>query len=189
MNAPDDRTLIAACIAGDQNAWVALVGRYERLIYSILLRHGLSESQAADVFQEVCLILLEKLDRLRDESCLAAWLMTVTRRECWKTLRRRDVAGAEDAMPLLMNQPANGSQPEDLVAQWEARQAVWDALARIGEPCRTLLQRLYYAQPAPSYAAIAAELGVPEGSIGPTRARCLKKLRHAMGGQHYRVRK
>lgn len=187
MADPSDQTLITACLSGDKAAWATLIERYERLIYSIPLRYGLSESQSADIFQDVCLILLEKLDHLRDEARLAAWLGTVTRRECWKMMRRRDAAGAEDAVPFLSERAASDARPEEIVAEWEAWQAVRAALEQIGERCRDLLRRLYYTTPTPSYESIASELDIPTGSIGPTRARCLKKLQHAMGGHHYRV--
>ena len=187
MDPSDDQALIAACVAGDRNAWAALVERYERLIYSIPLRYGLNEGEAADIFQDVCLILMEKLDTLRDENRLSSWLATVTRRECWKIMRRRDAAGAEDPDLILDTQPANDREVDDVVERWEAWQAVRAALTQVGDRCRLLLRRLYYTNPAPSYLAIATELGVSEGSIGPTRARCLKKLHHAMGGVHYRV--
>ncbi len=187
MDQPDDRSLITACVGGDRNAWVLLVERYERLIYSIPLRYGLSESEAADIFQDVCLILLEKLEQLRDEARLSAWLATTTRRECWKVMRRRDAAGAEDPSLVLSGQPDGGDDLGEVVERWEAWQAIRAAMTQLGERCRLLLRRLYYTTPTPSYSVIASELGVPEGSIGPTRARCLKKLYHTMGGSLYRV--
>lgn len=184
---PSDQTLIATCLKGDKAAWATLIHRYERLIYSIPIRYGFSESEAADVFQDVCLILLEKLNDLRDETRLASWLGTVTRRECWKAMRRRDAASTEDPIPLLTAQPAHHDEPDALVAEWEAWQAVRHALSQLGERCRELLRRLYYTTPTPNYETIAAELNISVGSIGPTRARCLKKMHHIMGGERYRV--
>lgn len=179
--------MIAACLEGDRVAWASLVERYERLIYAIPLRYGLSEGQAADIFQDVCLILLQKLDQLRDERRLAGWLATTTRRSCWRAMRRRDGAGPEDPTLLLESRAGDLPDPDEVVGDWEAFQAVRQGLARLGERCRTLLQLLYYRSPTPSYAMIAAELDIAEGSIGPTRARCLKKLQHAIGGRHYRL--
>ena len=187
MDHRSDQELIAACLAGDKRAWAALIERYERLIYSIPLRHRFSQSQAADIFQDVCLIMLEKLEDLRDEARLASWLGTVTRRECWKAMRRRDAAGVSDPIPLLVQQPATDSKPDEIVAEWEAWQALRHAFNKLNERCRTLLQLLYYTTSPPSYEVIAAELGIRVGSVGPTRVRCLKKLHHLMGGVHYRV--
>lgn len=187
MNHPDDAALVAACLAGDKEAWTALLDRYERLIYSVPVRYGLSQSQAADIFQNVCIILLERLEQLRDESRLAGWLVTVTRRECWKEMRRRDAAGSEEPEQLLEVQIDSTDSVEETVAQWESWQAVRDALGHVGERCRELLVRLYFVQPPPSYHEIAAELGIAIGSIGPTRARCLKKLQEVLGERGFRV--
>ncbi|MGH2544523.1 MAG: RNA polymerase sigma factor [Ardenticatenaceae bacterium] len=187
MQPPDDRPLIQGCLDGDHQAWAALVKRYERLIYSIPLRYGFSESQAADIFQDVCLILLDKLEQLRDQGKLASWLGTVTRRECWRVIRRLDAAGPEDPIFVLNGYPSDDGDPMELVEAWEAWQAVQHAMAELEEPCRTLLERLYYSNPTPSYAEIAEEMHIPVGSIGPTRARCLKKLQRLMGGRFYRV--
>ncbi len=184
---PEDDLLIAQCMAGSHEAWALLIERYERLIYSIPLRYGLSESQAADVFQDVCLILLNKLEQVRDEKRLAAWLGTVTRRECWKAMQRRDAAGQDDPDPVLTKRPSTTSDPDAMVEEWEAWVAVRAALACLDERCRHLLQRLYYSAPTPRYVEIAEELDIPVGSVGPTRARCLKKLQREMGGDYYQV--
>ncbi len=188
MDRSDDRTLIANCIAGDRYAWGLLIERYERLIFSIPLRYGMSESQAADIFQDVCLIMLNKLEQLHNEERLAAWLATVTRRECWKTMQRRDAAGYDDPERLLNGQVAPTDDPGDVMAEWESWEAVRRGLDEIEERCRRLLHLLYFESPQPSYTEIAADLGLPTGSIGPTRARCLKKLQRAIVGRRAGVR-
>ncbi len=177
---PNDSILIRACLAGDPHAWTTLVERYQGLIFSIPLRYGLGESQAADVFQDVCLIMLEKLDQLQDEARVASWIGTTTRRHCWKLMRRQDAARDEDAQPLLLAWPAPDSNPADIVGEWEAWQSVRQAVEQVAEPYRSILKCLYYTTPTPSYAEIAAELELPLGSIGPMRARALKRLRQAM---------
>lgn len=183
----EDGTLIAACLSGDKIAWTQLLDKYERLIYSVPLRYGLSESQAADIFQNVCLILLERLEQLRDESRLAGWLVTVARRESWREMRRRDAAPREDPEETFAVIEDSNDSVEDTVAQWEAWTAVRAALRQLGERCRELLHRLYYTHPVPSYQTISQELDIAVGSIGPIRARCLKKLHEIMGGHAYRV--
>ncbi len=187
MTHPDDQSLVAACLSGDKVAWTTLLDRYERLIYSIPVRYGLSESQSSDIFQNVCLILLERLEQLRDESRLAGWLVTVTRRECWKEMRRRDAASSDEPELILEMQTDDSDSVEDMVAQWESWAAVREAMSHIGTRCRELLRRLYFVQPQPSYQEIAGELDIAVGSIGPTRARCLKKLHEQMGGHEFRV--
>src|SRR3990172_8770825 len=83
-----DSHLIQACLRGDEHAWESLLERYERLIYSIPRRYGMAEHDAAEVFQNVCITLLGQLDRLRDHEKLGAWLVTTTRRECWRQWRQ-----------------------------------------------------------------------------------------------------
>jgi RNA polymerase sigma factor (sigma-70 family) len=175
-----DTQLIQACLGGDGRAWESLLERYERLIYSIPRRYGMSEADAAEVFQNVCIALLEQLSRLRDHARLGAWLVTTTRRECWRQWRQRD-----SAEPLSQNGPivpaqASDAPPEDVVAEYEEYTRVRLAVERLAEGCRDLLWLLYYDQEQPSYQDIAARLHISVGSIGPTRARCLAKLRVAL---------
>lgn len=172
-----DAHLIRACLRGDGRAWESLLERYERLIYSIPRRYGMSEHDAAEVFQNVCITLLEQLDRLRDHEKLGAWLVTTTRRECWRQWRK--------AEPTMQDGPvtspaAPDESPEEVVAEYEEYTRVRAALERLADGCRNLLWLLYYDPEQPSYADIANRLHIPVGSIGPTRARCLEKLRLAL---------
>ena len=82
-----DTELVEACLQGEGQAWEALLVRYQRLIYSIPLRYGLSEHDANDIFQNVCVLLWENLKKIRDRERLGAWLVITTRRECWRMLR------------------------------------------------------------------------------------------------------
>ena len=181
MPSPDfltlaDSEIIDACLAGDGRAWEALILRYQRLIYSIPLRYGLPESDAADIFQAVCMLLLENLARLRDRTRLVAWLVITTRRECWRQARqRRRVADGPD-FALIENLPADDSPLEDTFSRLEQLTAVRVAVQRLDSRCRQLITLLFYTRPQPSYEEIASILGLPLGSIGPTRARCLEKL-------------
>jgi len=172
-----DRKLIIACRRGDERAWETLIDRYERLVFSIARRHGLSTEDAADVTQKVFIILLQSLDLLPDDVNLGGWLTTVTRRHTWRAMARlsRELPGekedvAESAILL-------GRQTPDPIDRWEILQAVHEALNRLGERCRQLLLALYFDSLKPSYAEIARRLKMPVGSIGPTRARCLAKLK------------
>lgn len=181
-----DADLIRACREGDRAAWEALLARYQRLIYSVPLRCGLSEDDAADVFQTVCVRLLENLGRLRDEQRLGSWLVTTASREAWRVQRcaRRDTPlsaeGAEDGETGAEALPDPGLLPEDAAARLEDQHLVRQAVEEMGERCRIMLRLLYYTEPAPPYAEIAAQLGMPEGSVGPTRARCLQQLRRIL---------
>lgn len=175
-----DAALIRACLRGDGHAWENLIERYERLIYSIPRRYGMSEADAAEVFQNVCITLLKQLDQLRDYEKLGAWLVTTTRRECWRQWRQAEpMAQPQRTAHDDWNEPAVTQEPspEEVVAEYEEYRRVRAALERLAEGCRNLLWHLYYDPTRPSYADIARRLHLPVGSIGPTRARCLEKLR------------
>ena len=172
-----DRQLLSACTRGDAGAWHALVDRYGRLVYSIALRAGLSQQDAEDVLQTTFARLLEHLHRLRDPDRLAAWLITTAKRASWRAarLRRREPASeklTDDEGWLL------GAGPDDEL--WIDQALVRDALARLRERCRRLLWALYYDPTEPPYGVISQEMGMPLGSIGPTRARCLAQMREIL---------
>ncbi len=172
-----DRKLIIACRRGDERAWETLIARYERLVFSIARRHGLSEADAADVAQKVFIILLQSIERLPDDANLGGWLTTVTRRHTWRAMTRlgKELPGEKEDIAestLLL-----GRQAPDPIDRWEMLQTMQEALNRLGGRCRQLLLALYFDQTEPSYAEVSARLNMPEGSIGPTRARCLAKLK------------
>jgi RNA polymerase sigma factor (sigma-70 family) len=166
-----DHELIAACLSGESWGWDALVDRYSRLVYTVALRAGLTPADAEDVFQTVFIRLLENLQRLREPQAIAAWLITTAKRASWNLLRKeqREPAIAE----WLLR-----TQPEETL--WADQTMVHDALEQVGERCKELLWLLYYDKDAPSYEAISQRLKMPLGSIGPTRARCLDKLREIL---------
>jgi RNA polymerase sigma factor (sigma-70 family) len=168
-----DPLLVRACLAGDDAAWEELVDRYGRLVYSIPRRLGFSEADAEDVFQNVFVTLLRNLGQLRDQTRLSAWLITTTRRETWR-LGRRGTRRAEDELDESL--PADEPDSLDDVLRWEREQGVRQAMRRLDDRCRELLTALFLEPATPSYEAIASRLGIPVGSIGPTRARCFKKL-------------
>jgi RNA polymerase sigma factor (sigma-70 family) len=167
----DDSELIQACLNNSQAAWNELVARYARLVYSIPLRQGMSLSDAEDVFQNVFTIASHSLGTLRDQKLLAAWLIRITYREC-QHLRRRSPDHGEIPESLA----SDDAPPEDEVEIWEKQHSVRLALSQLESPCQELLRALFLELPAPSYQTLAERLGIPTGSIGPTRARCLKKL-------------
>jgi RNA polymerase sigma factor (sigma-70 family) len=178
---PDDAALVLACRAGDPGAWELLIRRYQRLVYSVPLRAGLGEDGAAEVFQRVFAVLFEKLDTITQPERVRSWLITTARRESWAYGRheRRTVAlpGAGHDDEAGDELPDTGPLPGEALERMERQQIVRQAVAALDERCRTLLQLLFFQPEPPSYAAIAAALGTSEGSIGPTRARCLEKLR------------
>lgn len=185
----DDRALVEACVAGDTEAWEALILRYQRLIYSIPIRSGFSPVDAADIFQSVCLRLFQKLATLRKQEKISSWLMTTTTRECWRVVekRRRETQPSiygEDYDRDVLNQLASaGPLADEARIAFERQQAVSDAVAGLSERCRSLITLLFYSKEEPSYADIARITKVPLNSVGPTRARCLQKLKRILEGK------
>ncbi len=165
-----DAELVARCLDGDDRAWDTLVERYSRLVYSIPARHGMSRQDSDDVFQEVWGLAVKHLGSLRDGQTVSAWLITTTQRETWRVLRKKTPTAQSAAAEA---EAEIGTHAEfELV---ERRQRLREAMDRLGEPCRSLLEALF-KEDRPSYDVIAEQLSMPRGSIGPTRARCLSKL-------------
>ena len=165
-----DSDLIVDCLSGNETAWKELVDRYARLVYSIALSNGLRKDEAEDVFQEVFTLVFRYLKDLRNHKVIAAWLITITSRECQR-LRRQIPRTVE----LDEEIPDPSDSLEDELQVWERRHVVRLAMKQLEASCRQLLEMLFAESPM-SYASIANRLGIPVGSIGPTRARCFKKL-------------
>jgi RNA polymerase sigma factor (sigma-70 family) len=174
-----DEQLIAACRTGDEKAWNTLVERYERLVYTIPARYGLTSSEIDDVFQSTWLSLLKNMDKLREPDRVSAWLVTTARRECWERRRGADYERTvtSDLDTLLTDRAGEELPPEDVVVTFRQYETLRGAMAALGDRCRKLLWMLYYDSDVPSYSDVAEQLEMPIGSIGPMRARCLKKLR------------
>lgn len=180
-----DAELIAQCRAGRQAAWSTLVRRFQRLVYTVPRRAGLSDAQAADVFQFSFSRLFEHLDRIDDASRVRAWLVTTAKRETLRLIEesRRIVdlapaAGEDDDPDDPLERIADPAPlPEALLAELQEQDRVRWALERLEPRHRQLLELLFLQDEPPPYAEIAARLGIAEGSIGPSRARALEKLR------------
>jgi RNA polymerase sigma factor (sigma-70 family) len=169
--------LVAACRDGDDRAWDQLLDRFERLVYAVAVREGLSGEDAADVTQTTFEALLAHLDRIRDDTQIASWLMTVARRQTWRVRNERNRL-LPDEETTIEGADDDGTDP---VADHADALWVYDGLSELGSPCRDLITALYFDPGTPSYAEVASRLGRPVGSIGPTRARCLKRLRDILG--------
>lgn len=178
---PTDESLISACRRGDGDAWDLLVERYQRLIYTIARGAGLDEEDAADLLQRVFTILLERLDTLEQPAQVGTWLVITARREAWHMRRRERLALAKIMTDSSLETVADSADlPDELVLRLEAQHHVRLALARLDDRCRDLLTMLFLQANPPSYSEVAAALGMREGAVGPTRARCLQKLRQLM---------
>lgn len=181
-----DADLVARCRDGHQAAWSTLVRRFQRLIYTVPRRAGLGDAACADVFQTAFAKLYEHLHRIDDPGRVRAWLVTTAKRETLRLLdeaRRIAVpaeAGGDEAEDPLAQLPDPAPLPDALLDTLQQHDRLRRALDRLEPRPRQLLELLFLADEPPPYAEIAARLGIPEGSIGPTRARALEKLRRLL---------
>jgi RNA polymerase sigma factor (sigma-70 family) len=183
--AEPDRDLIQRCRRGSVGAWHQVLNKYERLVFSIPLRYGLSRDDAADVAQFTFTALVQNMDKLAEDSRLGAWLSTVARRNTWRLLERnrREIASEHlEGASLAENVVALGKSDADSIEHWELTDWLDGGLSQLGEKCRKILTALYFQPELASYAEVAEHLGMPLGSIGPTRARCLKGLKRVLSG-------
>ena len=179
-----DRDLIRRCRQGSAGAWQQLLNRYERLVYSIPLSYGVSRDDAADIAQITFTILIQSIDSLSEDSRLGPWLVTVARRHTWRLLDRNRRERASDhleGVDVAERAVLLGKSDADSIEHWELAEWLDTGLSKIGESCRELLLALYFQPERSSYAEVAARLSMPIGSIGPSRARCLKRLRQVLG--------
>ncbi len=178
-DAMSDEELVRLCTDGDELAWACLVRRYRRLVYAVPNRAGLDTDRVEHVFHETFARLAERIDSLEQSHRVRAWIVTTARRLTIDTIRaksaRREV---EDGDAALARVEDARELPADAIQRMEERHLVRQALLRVPERCRRLLVALFYdrSDPPRSYESIAADLDMPLGSMGPTRARCLAKL-------------
>jgi RNA polymerase sigma factor (sigma-70 family) len=175
-----DDELIARCLGSDAEAWEALVRRYQRLISSITSKFRLNTDDAADVFQSVWLILFQQLPQLKEQTKLSSWLITITVRECWK-LRERigktELLDDEEWERFAEQLSENGELPETEALKLERQHLLRRAIEQLGARCRDLINYLFYREEPLSYTEIGRRMRMPIASIGPTRSRCLEKLK------------
>ena len=168
--------LVRGAAAGDRRSWERLVDQFARLIWSITADFKLAESDAADVAQTTWLRLLEHIDRIEYPDRVGSWLAATARNECLRSLaaRKRVILAQDDE--VLTGVVASVPEVDERILADERDQVVRDALSRLPRRSQRLLE-LLMADPPTSYAEISNEMGLPVGSIGPTRGRCLAQLR------------
>ncbi|HET9257366.1 MAG TPA: sigma-70 family RNA polymerase sigma factor [Pseudonocardiaceae bacterium] len=173
----DIATLLRVAMEGDSRAWTEIVLRYGRLVAATVHSFQLQDADALDAIQMTWLRLLTKGRRIQDPDKLTAWLITTARRECLAILRRsKRVAYRED----IADTPADSAGwPEQRFLASEEVSAVRGLVAELPVRGRTVLWALF-AEPGRPYSEIAAAIGIPIGSLGPTRARALRQLRQRL---------
>jgi len=176
LDALDVARLVRRAAEGDLWAWERLVGQYGRLIWAMTRDFKLVESDAADVVQATWLRLLEHIDRLEQPARVGSWLAATARNECLRSLAARKKVVLADDDGTLEVAAGHGPEIDERLLAAERAQVVREALSRLPRRSQRLLQ-LLMADPPASYAEISDQLGLPVGSIGPTRGRCLAQLR------------
>jgi len=177
LNDHDVARSVASAASGDPTGWDALVGQFGGLIRAIAHAHGLRDAHAADVAQATWLKLFEHLDDVREPGRVGAWLATTARRECLRVLRDGTRHRPLEVEALEGESP-DGPGEEMLVA--ERDRGLWHAFKRLRPRDQVLLDMLLVAEHRPSYEEISEALDLPIGSIGPTRARALDRLRQQL---------
>jgi len=177
---PSDRgahmaSLMRAARQGSEDALGQIVTELSPLLWQVARSAGLSTGEAEDVLQTVWMRLVAHLEEIHSGTALTAWLITTTKREAWRVRAtgRRQVPVDQESFAEM---PDEGPSCEEQAIVHDQQRALWAAIGRLSARCQELLRIIAFA-PRPDYAAVAAALGMPVGSIGPTRGRCLAKLR------------
>ncbi|MEV8632224.1 sigma-70 family RNA polymerase sigma factor [Streptosporangium sp. NPDC051023] len=184
-----DQHTIDAALAGDQAAWDALVARFSGRLWSVVRAYGLSAADAADAVQGTWLRLVENLHTIRDPDRIGSWLLTTARREA-SLLSRRNRGERLIADPAATEHADSGPpraghvhpDPALTVLSADEGRRLWRAVEAMHEPCRSLLLLMATAPDAGVH-QLAGRLGMPSGSYGPTRGRCLNRLRTMLTAQ------
>lgn len=160
----------------DPAAWKKLVEQHTNILWSVARSHRLSSADAADAVQTTWLRLLENIDRIEDPDRVVGWLVTTVRRECLRIIK---LTGREPASEVEdLDRPDPDSAPDADLLVRERNRALWAALEKMSVRCQELIRALLLTSPSPSYEMVSASLRIPIGSIGPTRQRCLGRLRN-----------
>jgi RNA polymerase sigma factor (sigma-70 family) len=177
--------MVAAFVAareGDHSALDTLVQELTPMLWHLARSEGLDQQDAVDTVQNTWFALMNSLHSIRDPDGLLSWLITVTRRDAWRVrgTRRTELA----TQPELLDRSDRGPAVDERLLTDEERRRLWAAVGRLSRRCQQLLRIVAFVE-RPDYQVVSKALGMPVGSIGPTRGRCLAKLRHLLeaGGE------
>lgn len=171
---------MAACLAGDAAAWQRVISRYQSVLWLIPRRFGLSEDDSAEVFQGVCLALFRGLPRLKQAAGLTRWVLTTAHRQSRDLARKRRRDAPPLSEPDLAAIPDTAPSVAELQEEAQTRAAIRAAIDQLPPRCAELLHLLYLEADPLSYREVAKRFQIPEGTVGPTRARCLSRLREIL---------
>lgn len=163
---------------GDEHRMGELVALLTPILWHTVRAQRLDPDSAEDVLQTVWLSLVRSADSISDPQAVLQWLIVSARREAWRVVKRSDRVDVRDFEPDDLSAAPTDS-PDAVVLRGDGDERLWRHVGLLPERCRELLRVVAFAD-RPDYAAIASSLGMPVGSIGPTRGRCLAKLRHSL---------
>lgn len=164
--------------AGERDALDAIVRELNPVLWHVARAQGLDAEHAADVVQTTWLELVRRLASIHTPQALTGWLVTAARREAWR-VRRRERGGESPDSEAVEAAVSTAADLADLVADDERRRVLWRAVRALSQRCQDLL-RVVAMVDRPDYDEVARALAMPRGSIGPTRGRCLAKLRELL---------
>jgi RNA polymerase sigma factor (sigma-70 family) len=171
--------LLVAAREGDRSALDELVRELTPLLWQVVRSQGLDQDRGADVVQSTWMALVASLAEIRRPQALLSWLITAARREAWRVQAKHRVEQSTD-IEAFLDLPDPDALPEHQLLDDERRTRLWAAVARLSPRCQQLL-RIVACVERPDYGEVSTALGMPRGSIGPTRGRCLAKLRQLLG--------
>jgi len=180
-----DEWLVKECLNGNEDAWNAILDKYQKLIYSVPIRYGLSVVDAGDIYQQVCVDILESLKHLREPRSLAAWLIRIASHRCLQWAGRERRFQSFDFEAMADSGPVTLETPDTVFHDLVRGQALHEAMAEIPARCQELIRMLFFEMPVIPYEQVARKLGIAKGSIGFIRMRCLSRLRTKLEGRGF----
>lgn len=185
----DAAHLVDRCLSGDDAAWATFLRRYANLIHATIRRVGLDVDEAEDAFQSTSVAIFQQLPGLRSPDTLVPWIIGIAYRQGVNSIRRKTrrppPVEFEETHPPALEGP-DASLPDEDLQRLELHQQIDECLQHLPDRCHALLRELFYREDPPDYSAVSDRLSMPIGSIGPTRARCLAKLRQIMDRHGWR---
>ena len=172
--------LLADARSGQPEALAQLVRRYTPVLWNVARQQGLDSATSEDVVQTAWLRLVRNPGSIRTPQALLSWLITLTRREAWRVAGQGRLERTSDDIGAFAAADLTPTPEQDLIAR-EEEAILWDAVHQLEPRCQELLRVVAFVH-RPDYQAVAQALGMPVGSIGPTRGRCLAKLRALLAG-------
>ena len=180
ISSRSDADLVAGCLDGKQEAWSDLLDKYKNLIFSIPMRYGFSREEAADIFQAVCLELIQQLGKVREPNALPKWLIQVTSHKCFHAKRQNQRLVYTDDEENSIPEASVPASAERNIRELEEERLLREAMNELSPRCQQLVGMLFFEESKRPYQQVAKSLGLATGSIGLLRQKCLDRLRKSL---------